>query len=66
MEETAIATEIKKDKVIEDKKDHEEKKAADGKKAEEENKKPASAPAPTLANRFEALQVNWDNKVQVF
>ena len=48
VEETAMETEIKK--VIEDK------------KAEVENKKPASASAPTLANRFEALQVNRADK----
>ena len=57
VEETAIETEIEKDKVIEDKKTKEEKKVH-----EEENKKPASAPAPALANRFEALQSK--NKTQ--
>ena len=63
VEETAIETEINKDKVTEDEKTHEEKKVHEEKKAEEENKKPASAPA--LANRFEALQVNRADKVQV-
>ena len=57
VEETAIETEIEKDKVIEDKKTQEGKKVH-----EEENKKPASAPAPALANRFEALQSK--NKTQ--
>ena len=52
VEETAIETEIEKDKVIEEKKVH-----------EEENKKTASAPAPALANRFEALQSK--NKTQI-
>ena len=61
VEETAIETEIKKDKVIEDENVHDEKKVH-----EEENKKPASAPEPALANRFEALQVNRVYKVQVF
>ena len=55
VEETAVETEIKKDKVIEDENVHDEKKVH-----EEENKKPASAPA--LANRFEALQSK--NKTQ--
>ena len=58
VEETTIETEIEKDKVIEDKKTQEEKKVH-----EEENKKPASAPAPALANRFEALQSK--NKTQI-
>ena len=62
VEETAIETEIKNDKVIEDKKAQEEKKVHEKKKAEEENKKPASAPAPALGNRFEALQSK--NKTQ--
>ena len=60
VEETALETEIKSDKVIEDKKAQEEKKVHEEKKAEEENKKPGSAPA--LANRFEALQSK--NKTQ--
>jgi len=69
VKETAVETEIKKDQVIEDKKTqeeknvHEEKKAHEEKKVEEENKKPASAPAPALANRFEALQSK--NKTQI-
>ena len=62
MEETAIETEIKKDKVIEDKNTQEEKEDHEEKKSEEKNKKPASAQAPALANRFEALQSK--NKTQ--
>ena len=62
VEETALETEIKSDKVIEDEKAQQEKKVHEEKKAEEENKKPASAPAPALANRFEALQSK--NKTQ--
>ena len=61
VEETALETEITKDKVIEDIKTQEEKKVH-----EEENKKSASAPAPALANRFEALQVNKADKVRIF